>query len=508
MCGMMLTSTVVPVVVHADEINIQEKQKVSMTIKFNSSWADVKDVEISGIVGEQVDITKYLPEGYELVYDNEKIITLSSDDNQTQYRLVQGKLHDESIQFIEKSSNKVVGNSKVSVRERDRIELKKYLPDGYTFEDDRNSAIYAGLKSTNHKVNVESLKTKKYTTTLELVDIDNNRVDSGTRVSGLMGEKIKLDHTLISDEFKILGDKFIIIDGNHTTKVLVEKLPNKNSIEFFAPDGREIFAFGPTEVWGKIGEETLIPNHILPKGYTLGEKNSIIIDENKSVPHKIYLKPLTGKLKLEFFDLVSRKKIYEKQINTTSGNRVHLSFRDIPNGYYFSDERERYKNLEFEFNAIVSDEVKRIFLTKNTTNESLLPESVKTYFSISTYPNGSNVSLYNSFGKKSNRMLSPNSDWNSDRVGLLNGETYFRVSTDEWVRVKDVYEYKGSTRIASTNKDKTTKLYSVDGKLSNRMLSPSTEWMTDKSAFIDGIKYYRVSTNEWVSENDVNLRDR
>ncbi|MFC6323908.1 hypothetical protein [Companilactobacillus baiquanensis] len=39
--------------------------------------------------------------------------------------------------------------------------------------------------------------------------------------------------------------------------------------------------------------------------------------------------------------------------------------------------------------------------------------------------------------------------------------------------------------------------------VTNRALLNNTPWQTDRSRTLDGVKYYRVSTNEWVSETYV-----
>lgn len=45
-------------------------------------------------------------------------------------------------------------------------------------------------------------------------------------------------------------------------------------------------------------------------------------------------------------------------------------------------------------------------------------------------------------------------------------------------------------------------LYKVDTNKANRALSPRTDWRVDKIMTLDGTKYYRVSTNEWVKASD------
>ncbi|WP_164506027.1 SLAP domain-containing protein [Companilactobacillus insicii] len=36
-----------------------------------------------------------------------------------------------------------------------------------------------------------------------------------------------------------------------------------------------------------------------------------------------------------------------------------------------------------------------------------------------------------------------------------------------------------------------------------RALASNTSWVTDKTAMINGVKMYRVATNEWVAASDI-----
>lgn len=52
------------------------------------------------------------------------------------------------------------------------------------------------------------------------------------------------------------------------------------------------------------------------------------------------------------------------------------------------------------------------------------------------------ASLYDHNGQLiTDRVLAPGSEWYSDRVIFLDGETYYRVATDEFVLLSDVQEY-------------------------------------------------------------------
>ena len=115
------------------------------------------------------------------------------------------------------------------------------------------------------------------------------------------------------------------------------------------------------------------------------------------------------------------------------------------------------------------------------------------------------AALYSKDGKRvANRGLSKNSDWMSDKKMVLNGETYYGVSTNEFVKASDIFEYQTVNTIIKTSNGVSKHLYNSKGEMvSNRALAPNTFWRTDKTTRIDGKDAYRVSTNEWVFASDL-----
>ncbi|WP_125768147.1 SLAP domain-containing protein [Companilactobacillus furfuricola] len=131
--------------------------------------------------------------------------------------------------------------------------------------------------------------------------------------------------------------------------------------------------------------------------------------------------------------------------------------------------------------------------------------SVATPFTgtVATYANGGVVPLYSSGGTQTTRSLAPNSDWATDQTKTIDGETFYRVSTNEWVKASQVYAYNGTSATITTNSGSIKALYTTDGNKSTRSLAPNTAWYTDRTATINGASMYRVSTNEWINSTDV-----
>ncbi|WP_334333120.1 SLAP domain-containing protein [Companilactobacillus sp. HBUAS59544] len=67
--------------------------------------------------------------------------------------------------------------------------------------------------------------------------------------------------------------------------------------------------------------------------------------------------------------------------------------------------------------------------------------------------------------------------------------------------VVKVQDFKGTV---ATNPGQYVTLYNTEGKaIAGRRLAGDSNWAADKTMVRDGVKYYRVATNEWVKASDV-----
>lgn len=125
------------------------------------------------------------------------------------------------------------------------------------------------------------------------------------------------------------------------------------------------------------------------------------------------------------------------------------------------------------------------------------------------------IPLYTSTGKSALRGLAAGTDWATNNKMILDGVTYYQVSTTEFVKASDV-TVKGNVdtstdtntdtntdAVASDKSTVTTKnvaftpLYTKDGKLiGDRGLGANSPWHSDLMITVNGIKMYRVATNE------------
>ncbi|WP_125593175.1 MBG domain-containing protein [Companilactobacillus baiquanensis] len=102
-------------------------------------------------------------------------------------------------------------------------------------------------------------------------------------------------------------------------------------------------------------------------------------------------------------------------------------------------------------------------------------------------------------GSPASRSLAPSSEWRTDRIAIINGQNYYRVSTDEFVPVEKVYEYQDSDTVITTNSETTA--YNERGKNTDVILPANTAYKVDKVVVINGVVNYRVSTNEFIKKD-------
>lgn len=103
-----------------------------------------------------------------------------------------------------------------------------------------------------------------------------------------------------------------------------------------------------------------------------------------------------------------------------------------------------------------------------------------------------------------NRALAGGTNWYSDKIL---DQKYYRVATNEWVSADDVYVYQVTPITVKThNVGSYVSLLNERGQtVKERGLANNTAWKVDKTVTLNGQKYYRVATNEFVSAADVDI---
>lgn len=115
------------------------------------------------------------------------------------------------------------------------------------------------------------------------------------------------------------------------------------------------------------------------------------------------------------------------------------------------------------------------------------------------------IKLYDSNLNVSNRSLANGTDWFSDQEMVRDGETYYRISTNEWIKASDTYDYLVKDSVVTTKSGASRRLVNSRGEVSNRQLSGGTAWKSDRTIQLHGKTYYRVSSDEFISADDVTM---
>jgi hypothetical protein len=230
-----------------------------------------------------------------------------------------------------------------------------------------------------------------------------------------------------------------------------------NQVQFITPEGNQVSKTSKTGVDKQSIDVEAPEGYEIPANYL----HSIILSKNNSIQHVVVI----------------------KKSNLSSNNAGHQTSTSNPSTSYPQIGGSNKPSIDNE----VSDKFEQIdFVTV-----------------ISTHPSLSSVPLFNLFGKLTIRSLSANTAWKVDKKVILNGELFFRVSTNEWVKASSVFQYTYEDRTITTKNGESSKIINSSGKVSNRGLRPNTKWYTDRSRYFNGSKYFRVSTDEWVAEADL-----
>ncbi|AKP67851.1 SLAP domain-containing protein [Companilactobacillus ginsenosidimutans] len=250
---------------------------------------------------------------------------------------------------------------------------------------------------------------------------------------------------------------------------------------------------------GVIGTETLtglagssVDVKSVPAGYYLANKNQgtvilgsgssdVYLDVNKDISNTIsFVKDDTAKTQ------VGTGIVYGEK----AGDKVTVDAKQLPEGYSFKN------SADATFTMQPDGTQKQITVVKQSTTE----DSKGTVATLDKV-----TPLYTVDGKKvDGRALGASSDWATDKKLTLNGEAYYRVSTSEWVKASDVYVYTSNPDTVTTKAAGIAPLYDFNGKkLTTRAVAASSAWYTDRTITINGQKYYRVSTTEFLSAADI-----
>jgi KxYKxGKxW signal peptide len=200
-----------------------------------------------------------------------------------------------------------------------------------------------------------------------------------------------------------------------------------------------------------------------------------------------------------------------KEISGYAGNDVIVNVPDVSGYTKDKDSITAHINDDGTITTDESVTYTKIDSGNNGGSDSGIQlDFIKKSQNVSTFVGKGNVTLYRLSGTKftpvMNRALAEQTDWYSDQYVKLDGMTYFRVATNEWVKISNVYRYKDLNMVVNT-KNQTSRLLNDEGVLvMNRALGPRTSWLVDRIGYLgdddNPTGFYRVATNEFLNTSD------
>jgi len=450
-------------------------------------------VEIEANEGTDYHINDYdMPEHYYLLNGRENKIQISDDDKNIS--LIVCKKIMNRIHYMAPDGSSITGfYGDYEVLGKDGEEKRIRQIPGY----DILGAKEIKINSKDGYIHTVNLKGRKISTELIFKEIEhyNDKPVLTVEHSGIVGDRIPLKY--VPEGYVLDNVEDRLAYQVPTQNVLIRKMV-KTKVNYVDSFGKVI---GKEEFTKPDGNYVKLS---APKGYLLVNNPYKALKIDRDIPvQNVLVVPTNGVQMPELpnivstqINLINRKD--NKVIHSYVAQGIHGQSMNIqiPTGYDLA------KGVTDKLTLDKSKKLVNIYMVeKETTNTTgvTVPHS-KTVLTKQT------AHLYDKNGNKvTNRALGSNSGWKSDQMMVLNGETYYRVATNEYVKVSDIVEYQMDVSTVKTTSGSAKYLYDVNGKKSSdRALAANTAWFTDKSAMINGEKMYRVATNEWVKASDIN----
>ncbi|WP_057880015.1 SLAP domain-containing protein [Companilactobacillus kimchiensis] len=111
--------------------------------------------------------------------------------------------------------------------------------------------------------------------------------------------------------------------------------------------------------------------------------------------------------------------------------------------------------------------------------------------------------MVNAEGKPVISTLAPNTAWKYSKIVAIDGNDYYQVSTDEFVPVASGVKFIPVSTRTDVVVNSQAVLYDAKGQSLGTALARGSRWATDGCAIINGVKMYRVATDEWISNGNV-----
>lgn len=158
-------------------------------------------------------------------------------------------------------------------------------------------------------------------------------------------------------------------------------------------------------------------------------------------------------------------------------------------------------NNEYALESVIKTSIAKPANNQSNTNTNT-NTSVSSQVGTVTYP----AQIVDETGHLSGVTLPVGSSWKLGKVIGIGMNNYYQVATNEYVPVKNI-QVKGTSNTVgqSTPVNTTINLYSASyilddsGNNTGKILPAGSSWHTDQKKTMNHYIYYRVATNQWVT---------
>ena len=316
----------------------------------------VKTDQVSGKVGDKVDVKLSLPDGYELANKDEQVpstITVGDDGIKT-ININIKKIpvtKTGTINYID-PDGKVVKTDHVSGKVGDQINVKLSLPDGYELAN-KDEQVPSVITVTENGIGTINVNIKKIpvikTGTINYIDPDGKVVKTD-QVSGKVGDKVDVKlslpdgYELANKDEQIPSSITVGEDGIKTITIQVKKLPvvQTGSINYVDQDGKVIKT---DTISGKVGDQINVKLS-LPDGYELANKDEQVPstitvgnDGIKTININVKKIPVIKTGTINYID-PDGKVVKTDQVSGKVGDTVDVKL-SLPDGYELANKDEQ-----------------------------------------------------------------------------------------------------------------------------------------------------------------------
>ena len=386
------------------------------------------------------------------------------------------------------------------------------VPAGYKLVEGQKFAVSYG-KVTVHVVPAEETKE----ITVKYLDSTNNmkKIPNGTMTVAKNARKVAHETVPMPEGYQVSGRRLISIKNG---RILVHVKPiNINANDEVKKSDVIVKYINDKDTTVKISDgvikdvkdsATSVSAELVtaPAGYKLVEGQKFAVSYGKVTVHVVPTETATQKPDETKPTTPETPEVTAKEFTTTVHFVDHQSGEKVHSTKVVGKSGQKHEiSLPKEYELATGETNKVSTGKKDTTVSIKVVKKAVEENHRATLGVINTASLYTKDGKIiKDRALAKDSNWITDKKLVVNGETFHRVSTNEWVKASDVYEFEKVNKIITTSNGSFKTLYDAKGNvIKDRALAAGSAWFSDKTSTINGKQMYRVATNEWVLASDL-----